>query len=54
MGVGLVGTISAAFIGDGSNRRDARANQCSILSDEVVVYLILFRPYISEVEGFML
>ncbi|KAF6157257.1 hypothetical protein GIB67_041718 [Kingdonia uniflora] len=54
MGVGLVGTVTAAFIGDGFDQRDARANQYAVLSDEVVVCLVLFRPCVSEVEGFLL
>ncbi|KAF6170696.1 hypothetical protein GIB67_015648 [Kingdonia uniflora] len=54
MGIGLVGTITAVFIGDGSDRRDAWANQCVVLSDEVAVCLVLLRPRVSEVEGFLL
>ncbi|KAF6153169.1 hypothetical protein GIB67_031123 [Kingdonia uniflora] len=54
MGAGLVGTVTAAFIGDGSDRRDARANQCAILSNEVVACLFLLRPCVSEVKGFLL
>ncbi|KAF6141540.1 hypothetical protein GIB67_023295 [Kingdonia uniflora] len=54
MGAGLVSTVTAAFIGDGSDRCDARANQCAVLSDEVVVCLVLLRPCVSKVEGFLL
>ncbi|KAF6163028.1 hypothetical protein GIB67_021177 [Kingdonia uniflora] len=54
MGAGLVSTVTATFIGDGSDRCDARANQCTVLSDEVVVYLVLLRPCVSEVKGFIL
>ncbi|KAF6170890.1 hypothetical protein GIB67_014707 [Kingdonia uniflora] len=33
---------------------DARANQCVVLSDEVVACLILLRPCVNMVEGCLL
>ncbi|KAF6141417.1 hypothetical protein GIB67_021233 [Kingdonia uniflora] len=46
----LVMSLNGAVVG--TVTVDARANQCAVLSDEVVVSLILFRPCVSEVEGF--
>ncbi|KAF6169224.1 hypothetical protein GIB67_013654 [Kingdonia uniflora] len=54
MGAGLVSTVNAAFIVVGPVTVDAQANQCAVLSDAVVVCLILLRPCVSEIEGFLL